>query len=389
MANERVDYNQIEDEVSNLTDLASNIDSASDSIKSSIDSIKSAWEGSAAEAYVGEIEKLSNNLPDAVRQLAEATYFLASCSDNFQEIEESLGNQLRELIGEDYIKNYDASKEQNADIGSRLTIDDVVKKRKEQPVEPETEELEKEKEAPGLQEIQYEGSYNNVLGTIGGPILQASNQNGKKENESETENKLSPLKDGESVKIPEDIKQGDYKTSLYEDNKFEANSLEEKLQKMWKNQENNEKDNLATIKVNDEDRYLVTVSPKYGNVGDNIDVNLKDGTVVKCVIAGNLDIKETSTNIYGIEDAKGNTSIVNFQMVDKNAKVKYAWDENSPITKITNRGNHLNLDTTTKIETAQITNTQTEASTQTETNTKSATTEAATTTIDNTETKQA
>ena len=44
-------------------------------------------------------------------------------------------------------------------------------------------------------------------------------------------------------------------------------------------------DGIAVLNVDGEDRYLVAVTPKYGKVGDKINVVLEDGTELKCVIA--------------------------------------------------------------------------------------------------------
>lgn len=105
MTKERVEYSKIENEIENLANLANSMDSISSDITSAISSINAAWIGKAASSYTDEITKLSNNLPDAVRQLAEAIIFLASCTENYQELENTLESQLMELIGENYVKN--------------------------------------------------------------------------------------------------------------------------------------------------------------------------------------------------------------------------------------------------------------------------------------------
>ena len=129
MGKERVDYKDIEGCVSQLKDLAGNMKNTTDDIKCQINKIGDSWEGPAASNYISEINNLCDNLPDAIRQMAEATIFLASCADGFEKIEKDALEQLKELIGIDYINNYDASKAQTIDLENRLTIDDIVKKR--------------------------------------------------------------------------------------------------------------------------------------------------------------------------------------------------------------------------------------------------------------------
>lgn len=59
---------------------------------------------------------------------------------------------------------------------------------------------------------------------------------------------------------------------------------------------NFDKDGLGIIRINGEDRYTVAVKPAYGKPGDLININYKDGTILKAIVA---DQKGTENNRPG------------------------------------------------------------------------------------------
>ena len=92
------------------------------------------------------------------------------------------------------------------------------------------------------------------------------------------------------------------------------------------------------------DRYVVSVTSTFGNIGDYIDVVLADGTIIKCII-GNT-IKTADDNKWGLNDGK---CVVQF-MVDKEkwsdesktiASINPKWDQD--IKEITNKGNFFDI----------------------------------------------
>lgn len=91
------------------------------------------------------------------------------------------------------------------------------------------------------------------------------------------------------------------------------------------------------------DRYVVCVTSTFGNVGDYIDVVLKDGSIIKCVI-GSL-IATADNNKWGLNDGK---CVVQF-MVDKEnwsddktiSSIHPEWDQE--IKEITNKGNFFDI----------------------------------------------
>ena len=100
-----------------------------------------------------------------------------------------------------------------------------------------------------------------------------------------------------------------------------------------------DKDGLGKIG----DRYVVSVTSTFGNIGDYVDVVLADGTVIKCII-GNT-IQTADDNKWGLNDGK---CVVQF-MVDKEkwsddksiASIHSEWDQD--VKEITNKGNFFDI----------------------------------------------
>ena len=139
--------------------------------------------------------------------------------------------------------------------------------------------------------------------------------------------------------------------------------------------------------MNGEVRYLVSVSPKFGKIGDSIDLTLKDGTTVKAIIFETKKIDSTKS-IYGDITKDGKTSIVNYEVSNEKYKElgelskekwEIEWDPTSPVTKIKNNGNIMNQIETTIENTQTVTptpeNTQTVTPTAEKTQTETPTPE--------------
>ncbi len=357
MAEERINYNDISSSCSNLTNLASSMSETSENIQSAINQITDpTWDGTAATSYVEKLRSLCNHLPDANRQLAEAVLFLASCADGYKSIEDATVQKLKEIIGgQSYIDSYDVSKAPDIDPSSRVTLE-----------KPQTEEPKNETTTPKNETTNRAATGGNTSGgtvtgggssgyvtagggaAVTGGVVSASQQSQVKEKEKENETKsekVESLKKGEKSDLPSSLEQSEYKTKTYDkDNKFETNSDEKAVETLWKSQGSNFEDGIATIKVDGEERYLVKVSPKYGKVGDSIDVNLKDGSVVKCVIAENKSIEGPKANPYGTANSDGKVNVLEFESktLSQNENIQYQWDKNSPVTRVSNNGSILN-----------------------------------------------
>lgn len=94
------------------------------------------------------------------------------------------------------------------------------------------------------------------------------------------------------------------------------------------------------------DRYVVATTTTFGNVGDYVDFERSDGSVLKCVIGDLKNQSDRNCNVWGHENGQ---NIVEF-VVDKNswygsnhsnpgtASCHPEWSQN--ITKATNYGNY-------------------------------------------------
>ena len=369
MAEERISYSEISSSCSNLTNLASSMSETIDNIQSAINQITDpTWDGTAATSYVEKIKSLCNHLPDANRQLAEAVLFLASVADGYKSIDDASLAKLKELIGgQQYIDNYDVSKAPDIDTNSRVTIEQT----KTEPTEEEDKSSGKKTTGTqtggsssqtttsgggysgggysggGYSGGGYSGGGGVVTGGTASIVSNVQPAENKQEEEKEKEEaqKIDSLEKGEKAEVPSSLEQDKYGTNIYDkDNKFKAGSDEKALEDIWKSQGSKDENGLATIKVDGEKRYLVKVSPKYGKVGDSIDVNLKDGSVVKCVIAENKSLEGKNASVYGTTGKDGKVSVLEFETktLGEKEKISYQWDSKSPAKTITNNGNVLN-----------------------------------------------
>ena len=128
MEEKRVNYCEIKTYCEELTSLSKSFKETINVIDTTISKIKSPiWAGYAANNYVEKLKKLSDCLPDANKQLAEAVLFLASCADAYQSIDKESLEALKELIGgQDYIDNYDVNNATTVDLNARLQRKDVL-----------------------------------------------------------------------------------------------------------------------------------------------------------------------------------------------------------------------------------------------------------------------
>ena len=107
------------------------------------------------------------------------------------------------------------------------------------------------------------------------------NRNESSSNSGDTP-RLTILK---QVDIPSNVSQtgiiANYTNYKYFKNKWSKGSNQRALSKQWVAAGETSDRGIATL----DNRYLVAVSEKFGNVGDYIDVELDDGTVIKAIIA--------------------------------------------------------------------------------------------------------
>lgn len=334
MANGRINYSDIKDTCDNLTDLASSLNDTIDTINSTINKITDpTWDGIAATSYVENIRKLNNHLPDANRQLALSVFFLAGCANGYKKMDEEAVTKLKDIIGgQEYIDNYDVKNAPEINPDERIKL--AKEKADKEPIVEENQ----------VEEIQGQVSVPPVINR--NPLSQP-----QRPADNKAEKEIESLKKGEKIKIPKDLKQDSNKTIKYDnrENEFEKDSNEEAVKELWEKDKKFSEEGLALIEVDKEERYLIRTSEKYGKVGDSIDVELEDESVIKCVIAETKDATKLDKNNFGTLRKDDSVSIISFEKSSKIEEVKFPWNVKSNITEITNNGSILNRAEATKV----------------------------------------
>lgn len=115
------------------------------------------------------------------------------------------------------------------------------------------------------------------------------------------------------ISIPSSVKQTgitkNYTNYDYFYNRWSNNTNQRVMADRWGEAGKTSNNGIATL----DDRYLVAVSQKFGNVGDNIDVVLEDGTVINCTIA---DAKGSdATSEWGHVLSNGGVDVIEWESV--------------------------------------------------------------------------
>ena len=170
-------------------------------------------------------------------------------------------------------------------------------------------------------------------------------------------NETTPLS---SVEIPPEIQQTGYTVSGYGEDgavlpsmntvAFTEGSNQKELHEMWVNEGASYKNDIATMNVNGEDRYLIVTSDTFGSVGDMVTLELGNGEKIDCVIADTKGSGGVNFSKYG--DAYGDqVNVVQFEVnigkfnASGNPTTEswnLEWDSNSPVVNIKNYGSILN-----------------------------------------------
>ena len=366
MATQALNFDDIKSSCLSMTSIAESLNGTITSIEGAIGKITGGWEGDASTNYQEEIKKFESNLPDAERQLALSVLFLTSCSNGYEALGQDNVKKLKDLVGgQDYIDAYNIDSAPTPNLDARYGVD--------QP-EQTTEA------AVNAADIYGGGDGDGGYGGGGGgggsaeeeiateaatdqsleALLQSLGLLGTEEvisllESQETTGTINELgvngMTGEMFNLPDSVAQGEYGIAAYdykipsgEAVTWPEGSKEKEVNDIWKEQGSAYKKGIAIINVKGEDRYLVNVSTKYGNVGDCIDLVLEDGTKVKCVIAGH-----TATDDWGITDStSGKTNLINFRVqkaaYDKTktspstASWGLEWNSNFKVATINNNG---------------------------------------------------
>lgn len=276
MANERINYADVKASCDNLTALTSKVRDTIENINNAISKIKDpVWGEIAADSYVKKINALTSNLPEANKQLALAMLFLASCADGYQSVDSQNVESLRAIVGEDYILNYDPNAVPDVDLSSRVRV-----------VSNAT--------STGTGSYSGRAVVSSVI-SAAIPIVETIAQ---------TDSGIDYLGEGYVEEPTKEEKEVE-----------EEINYKEKVNGYWKDQGSRYVDEAAVLKVEDEDRYLVTVSEKYGSVGDVIDIELNDDTTLKCVISDTKYYRE----VEGNETAFPDEDILSFRVLNSDS----------------------------------------------------------------------
>ena len=368
MGTQVLNFDDIKESCTQLTALATAFSDTIDLAQSAIGKIVSpTWAGTAATAYKEKITTLVNNLPDAKQQLALSVLFLTSCANAYEELGEESINKLKELVGgQEYIDSYDLESAPTIDLSARYGVET------ETPSDGTEGTTTASYSTNNARRHNNSGSGNSSYSYTVGTAAAAAAATGTEGTEgSGTYTTITSLatteQTGLETYIPSEVTQDAYGATGYDywltsgrEVTWEDGTDQKKVSDIWKEQGSKFKNGIAVISVDAEDRYLVSVSSKYGKAGDCIDVKLADGNIIKCVIADTQDTPDE----YGTT-SDGKTCILNFQV----ERFKYVesglpttstwnleWDSTQSISSIKNKGSIIGAQTTTL---------QTDGSTQT------------------------
>lgn len=369
MAEERVDYDKVKDYVKDLKDIAQDLEDANTRITDTLN-FDGVWEGDAADAYKDQVTDFlqqGHYLSEAPGTIASAGLFLMGAAGAYDETESAIGQDLIKLLGgQDAIDKMDVSSLPDVDVLSRYA--DKLAEEKEQ-----TENEDETGSGPiGMPSTTQTSSYDNT-GSYGSPGSYDSSASYSTQNNgggrlatmvSSATPAVTSLKAGEKVEDLEELKQDIKVNSPYSVNEYATGSSESLIKAAWKDQGSKYKKDIASLEVDDEDRYLVKVSESYGEVGDAIDVTLDDNTTIKCVIAETE--KSTTDSVYGQQTEDGKVNVLEFKTNPKAEKIDYSWNTDSKVTKIANKGSIMksvkqsqssNVEQTTTTDTKETTTT--------------------------------
>ena len=164
-----------------------------------------------------------------------------------------------------------------------------------------------------------------------------------------------------SVTIPDNIKQAGYTVTCYgkggwhlggkaTPKKIASGTRQETLHNAWVKDGARYKNGIAVINVKGQDHYLIATSPTFGNVGDSVNVKLKNGQSVPCVIADEKRRSDSTYTKYGHSQGSGGINVLEFEVDRKKylssgnpttSKWNLDWDSSSGVKKIDNYGSIL------------------------------------------------
>ena len=356
MGVQKVDFDAISDSCANLTSLTESVDKTIDVVDSAVNRIKNpAWEGKAASNFKETLKKLTDNIPVFEQQLALSVLFLASCADGYKKLGEDSVKKLKDLIGgQEYIDNFDVSKVK--DIFDTTSTTDTPDTDTTKNIDTNSNSNNSSNNTNSYysnSSSSNNSGYTYTSSSYSSPYTASTlTYTSTPTTVSNVTNLVHGNLTGKTIEIPSSVSQGGYTVTGYdywissgERMVWASGTNQEKVAEIWKKQGSRFKNGIAIITVDGEDRYLVAVTTKFGQVGDCIDVTLEDGTVIKCIIGDSKGSDAGSE--WGHQLGGGKINVLEFEV----QRSKYMssgnpttdkwgleWNSSCPVKSITNKG---------------------------------------------------
>ena len=376
-----LNFTEIKDSCSNLTNLASSLDGTIDNLTSAVSKVSNpAWEGKASTNYRDKITALVNKLPEARQQLALSVFFLANSANAYEQIGEENVKKLKDLIGgQDYIDNYDVSNLEDVKFDTTPVTPPV--ENTTTPVETTTTTAtttttwSTSTGANTTLSTNYTGTPGTYTGgtrytySVGdGNTSSSGVYSGALVSAAATTStlvNLSKTADTDKVvEIPKSVRQGYYTCTGYDywintgrEMTWKAGTNQRTVSEIWKQQGSVFKNGIAVINVDGVDRYLIAVTTKFGMPGDCIDVVFEDGTVVPCIIGDSKGDGSGSGSEWGHALPNGSVNVLEFEVQREKIlqsgnptteKWNLPWNSDCPVAKMKNTGSIIGAKVTEK-----------------------------------------
>ena len=337
MANaQEMNFNKIADSCRNISTLSSSFETTINTSKGAVGKINgNAWEGEAASNFTSELGNLVGKLPTANQQLAYSVLYLTSVSDGYEVLGENTVNKLIDLVGgQAYIDGLDVSGMPDPDLS-------IKKAESKKGTDTDKTYSDDGKSDDGKND---NGGNDNGGNDYGG----GHNYGGGGGSNDDEEESMA----GKTIEIPSSVKQAGYTSRGYDfiintgaAMSWPSGSDEERVANAWKKQGSKFKNGIAIINVQGKDRYVISLTTKFGKVGDCVDITLEDGTVIPCVIGDSKGAGSDSE--YGYKQSDGTVSIIEFEVQRSKfveswnpttEKWDLEWDSSKSIKSIKNLG---------------------------------------------------
>lgn len=89
-------YAKIDNYCSELYNISNEIREELENVKNKVNKIsgQEIWQGDAAEVYMNKFKEISANFSDVSQELEKAILYLASCSSNYEELENKIISEI-------------------------------------------------------------------------------------------------------------------------------------------------------------------------------------------------------------------------------------------------------------------------------------------------------